>query len=87
MSRFLSWLKGVWTGFCRLLKRNFFPNRIRYQNLQDAGSKNDLPSVTGIEKFGNFSSLSVSSLMDKVKWKTPKTPTVKKSLKGKINWD
>jgi hypothetical protein len=95
------WLKGIWSGFNRFIKRSLNPSTGKRPSGAGISAK---PSqhksvslrspLVGVPKSHNIESLTVGKLFATVRWNVPtqtstqiSTPATVTSVKDQISWD
>jgi hypothetical protein len=92
------WLKGIWGGFNRFIKRSLNPStgkRPITANVRPRANQNKRVSLhisplVGVPSSHNIESMTVSNLFATVQWNIPtqtSTPATVFSVKDQISWD
>ncbi len=92
------WLKGIWSGFNRWIKRSLNPSTgkrpstggISARASQHKSVPLHVSPLVGVPKSHNVESLTVRNLFAIVRWNVPtqtSTPATVASVKDQISWD
>ena len=91
------WLKGIWSGFNRWIKRSLNPSTGKRPSAGGVSAKASqhqrvslYSPLVGVPQSHNVESLTVGKLFATVRWNVPtqtSTPATVTSVKDQISWD